>query len=243
MVLVSVVIPSFNRFKYLQNAISSVQAQTMEDHEIIIVNDGSTEKEYYESSFPKNTKVININRSETPNWGGSRPAVRNYGIDVAEGEYVAFLDDDDIWMPNKLEMQIDQIKQTKIEFSSTEGYFGYGVFDKKKNYPLYNSEHYLKKIKRKYRRTNYIKNNKFPKIWDYKFIEKHNCVILSSVLVKKQLIEELGGFRGLYRSERYKNTSDHDCWLGLLQLSDLVYIDEPLFYYDAGHGDEKNYKN
>ena len=114
MVLVSVVIPSFNRFKYLQNAISSVQAQTMEDHEIIIVNDGSTEKEYYESSFPKNTKVININRSETPNWGGSRPAVRNYGIDVAEGEYIAFLDDDDIWMPNKLEMQNDQIKQTKI---------------------------------------------------------------------------------------------------------------------------------
>ena len=63
------------------------------------------------------------------------------------------------------------------------------------------------------------------------------------MLVERNLIEQLGGFRGLYRTPYFEHTSDHDCWLGLIQLSNLVYIDEPLFYYDANHGGGKNYEN
>lgn len=240
---VSVVIPSFNRYEYLLNAIESIRNQTYKKYEIIVVNDDSTQDEYYENKFPESVNVIHIKRSETPNWGGSRPAVRNYGINASSGEYVAFLDDDDYWLPNKLEMQIEKIKKNNVGFSCTEGYFGYGVYDNSKNYPKYNSEHHYKKIKKKFKKTKYIKRNQFPEIWTYDFLINHNCVVLSSVLVNTDLIKQLGGFRGLYRTDLFKQTSDHDCWLGLLQLTNLAYIEEPLFYYDAGHGDGKYYEN
>ncbi len=240
---VSVIIPSYNRYEYLLNAIKSINEQTVEAFEIIVVNDESSQKEYYENEFQKNVKIINIDRKDTPNWGGSRPAVRNYGIEVATGDYIAFLDDDDYWLPKKIELQINAMEENSLGVSCTEGYFGYGMFESSQKYPLYNSEHHIKKIKKKYKKTKYLKSNKFPTIWDYDFLIHHNCVVLSSVVVKKDLITQLGGFRGLYRSELFKHTADHDCWLGLLQLSNLVYIHEPLFYYDAGHGSGKNYIN
>ena len=240
---ISVIIPSYNRFNYLINAVESIKAQTYKNIEIIIVNDGSTQKEYYNQKFDKNIKIIHIDRKDTPNWGGSRPAVRNYGIREASGEYIAFLDDDDIWLPEKLELQLNAIYENNVGFSCTEGYFGYGVYNPKENYKLYNSEHHFKKIKKNYKKTNYLKYNEFPEIWDYDFLINHNCVVLSSVLVEKNILEQLGGFRGLYRSQYFKHTADHDCWLGLLQLTNLVYIDSPQFYYDADHGDGKKYKN
>lgn len=239
---VSVVIPSFNRFKYLEEAIESVKNQTYKNTEIIVINDESTEKKYYQDKISNVSELINIKRKDTPNWGGSRPAIRNYGINQAKGDYIAFLDDDDIWLPNKLEHQIDAMQSNNVGFSATDGYFGYGRYDSKKEYPLYNAEHHFKKIKQKYKKTKYLKKS-FPEIWNYDFLKIHNCVVLSSVVVKTNLIKELGGFRGLYRSEYFVHTSDHDCWLGLLQLTNLIYIDSPLFYYDASHGDGKNYIN
>ena len=64
--LVSVVIPSFNRFKYLKNAVESVMNQTYKEFEIIVINDGSTEEEYYQNKLPKNVKIIDldVNRNE-----------------------------------------------------------------------------------------------------------------------------------------------------------------------------------
>ena len=93
---VSIVIPSFNRYKYLLNAIGSIQNQTYNNYEIIVVNDGSTEDGYYSKELKNISNVIHIDRNSTPNWGGSRPAVRNYGISEASGELIAFLDDDDL---------------------------------------------------------------------------------------------------------------------------------------------------
>ena len=108
---VSVIIPSFNRYNYLLNAITSIQNQTYDDYEIIVVNDGSTEDGYKSSELKNISKVIHIDRNNTPNWGGSRPAVRNYGISQASGDFIAFLDDDDYWLPNKLERQISEMKE------------------------------------------------------------------------------------------------------------------------------------
>ena len=90
---VSVIIPSFNRYSYLLNAITSIQNQTHDNYEIIVVNDGSTEDGYKSSELKNISKVIHIDRDKTPNWGGSRPAVRNYGISQASGDFIAFLDD------------------------------------------------------------------------------------------------------------------------------------------------------
>ena len=145
---VSIVIPSFNRYKYLLNAIGSIQNQTYNNYEIIVVNDGSTEDGYYSKELKNISNVIHIDRNSTPNWGGSRPAVRNYGISEASGELVAFLDDDDLWLPNKLERQISAMKSRNIGFSCTDGYFGYGIYDENKKYLVYNAEHHFKKLKK-----------------------------------------------------------------------------------------------
>ncbi len=232
---VSIIIPSYNRFKYLQNALDSIYAQDYKNYEIIIVNDGSTQEEYRSYKFPEKVNIVHINKEDTPDWGGSRQALRNIGSANSTGDYLAFLDDDDIWMENKLSIQINSMVEKNYLFSSTDGYFGSGVYDKEKTYPIYNKERFLKTLKKKYRKTGYIKKNTFPEVWDYDFLKIHNCVILSSVIVQKVLFDRLGGFRGL------PNAADWDCWLGILRLENLLYIDKPLFYYDSQHGDGKLY--
>ncbi len=242
-ILVSAIIPSYNRYEYLNNAISSVENQTYKNIEIIIVNDGSTQKEYYENDFPGNVKVINLEENQTAKNGFGPGSIRNYGIEAANGEFLAFLDDDDIWMQDKIEIQLKKMLEKKMKFSSTEGFFGEGVYDGNENYPLYNSEKFYKKIKKRYKGSKLFKNG-FPEIWDHEFISIHNCIVLSSVIVEKKLIETVGGFRGIpvsgYRNIEGPN-EDYDCWLGILRLTDLLYIDEPLFYYNGSHGDGKNY--
>ena len=63
--LVSVIIPTFNRFKYLLNAIESVKAQSYKNYEIIVVNDESTQSEYYDKKFPENVNLIHIRENPT----------------------------------------------------------------------------------------------------------------------------------------------------------------------------------
>ena len=232
---VSIIIPSYNRFQYLQNALNSIYSQNYTNYEIIIVNDGSTQEEYRSYKFPEKVNIVHINKEDTPDWGGSRQALRNIGSANSTGDYLAFLDDDDIWMENKLSIQINSMVEKNYLFSSTDGYFGSGVYDKEKTYPIYNKERFLKTLKKKYRKTGYLKKNTFPEVWDYDFLKIHNCVILSSVIVQKVLFDRLGGFRGL------PNAADWDCWLGILRLENLLYIDKPLFYYDSQHGDGKLY--
>tara|TARA_B100001248_G_C27359570_1_gene445666 strand:+ start:438 stop:1154 length:717 start_codon:yes stop_codon:yes gene_type:complete len=232
---VSVIIPSFDRFSYLLNSLTSVLNQTYRNFEIIIINDGSSEKEYKSYKFPKSVKIVHIDKKDTPNWGGSRQPLRNIGSSYATGEYLAFLDDDDIWMKNKLELQIKKMLDKSFLFSSTEGYFGHGIYDENKEYQKYNSERFIKTLKKKYKGTGLLKRGVFPEVWDHNFLQVHNCVILSSVIIQKELFDRLGGFRGLPKA------ADYDCWLGLLKLTNLLYINEPLFYYDAGHGDGKLY--
>ena len=232
--LVSVIIPSYNRFEYLLNAVNSVKNQTYKNYEIIVVNDESSQKEYYEYAI-EDINLINIKKKDYPDWGGSRQPLRNIGAEIAKGEYLAFLDDDDMWMNNKLEVQINEMLKNNYLFSSTEGYYGEGVFDKNTSYELYNREKFYKILKKKYRRSGFLNQGKFPKVWNFDFISIHNSIILSSVIVEKKLFKRLGGFRGL------PVRADHDCWLGLLKLTDLLYVDVPLFYYDGFHGKGKNY--
>ena len=114
--------------------------------------------------------------------------MRNIGSANSTGDYLAFLDDDDIWMENKLSIQINSMIQKNYLFSSTDGYFGSGVYNKENTYPIYNKERFLKTLKKKYRKTGYLKKNTFPEVWDYDFLKIHNCVILSSVIVQKSYL-------------------------------------------------------
>ncbi len=233
--LVSVIIPSFNRYSYLQNAVESVINQSYKNIEVFVVNDESTQEDYYSKSFPDVVNQINIERKNYPDWGGSRQPLRNIAADISSGKYLAFLDDDDVWLPDKLQIQIETMENSKNDISCTEGYYGEGIYDSNQNYPKYNSEHFFKILKRKYRKTNYLKNNSFPNEWDLDFLSVHNCIILSSTVIKKDLYMRLGGFRGLPR------LADYDLWLSALKLTNLDYINVPLFYYDGAHGSGKNY--
>ncbi len=232
---VTTIITSYNRFDYLLNAVDSVLDQKYENKELIIINDGSEDDRYRSYKFPKSVKILHIDRSKTPNWGGARKPLINMVAKDSESKYLAFLDDDDIWLDNKLERQISLLEESECKMSSTEGLFGEGVYDNDKNYPLYNSERWYKFISKKYKKTNYLKNKEFPQVWDLDFIRIHNCIILSSVIVETELFNRLGGFRGLPKAP------DYDCWLGLLQLTNSLYVNEPLFYYDNKHGDGRNY--
>ena len=245
--LISVIIPTYNRFSYLKNAIESVLSQTYKNFEIIVVNDGSTQKDYYEKKLPNNVKLINLETNQQNLIGFvSEGYIRNFGIKAASGTYLAFLDDDDIWLPEKLEIQLELLKETNLKFSSTEGYFGEGVYEKGKIYELYNKEKFYSKICKKYKGTNYMpglisnlfqNSFEYPNIWTYDFLQHHNCVIASSVMVEAELMNILGGFRGIPTSMH----TDYDCWLGLLKLTNLAYAHQPLFYYDGQHGDGQDW--
>ena len=104
MPLVSVIIPTHNRPEFLQQAISSVLSQTVSDFEVIVVDDGDRESgaEDIVSSF--NDSRIQYVPQLRPHSGA--PVARNRGVEESHADLVAFLDDDDEWLPQKLERQL-----------------------------------------------------------------------------------------------------------------------------------------
>lgn len=236
---VSVVIPTFNRFKYLLNTIKSVKEQTYSNIEIIVVNDKSTQNEYYEYDWEiNNIKIINLEKNSKHIFGYACAGfVRNKGIEVASGKYIAFCDDDDIWFPNKIELQINAMKETGCKMSSTDGLIGNGIYDSTKKYQKYNAEHYYSTLQSIYRnkRSNMLDNG-FPYIWTFEFLKIHNCVICSSVVLEKTILDKINNMNCVKNGQE-----DYDCWLRALQYTSSVYVKDICFYYDNGHGDGQNY--
>jgi glycosyltransferase involved in cell wall biosynthesis len=108
--LVTVIIPVFNRKRSIKRAISSVLKQTYENVEIIVVDDGSTDETVTVIEKMKtNYHNIRLVKCDTNRGGG---AARNFGIERASGEIVAFLDSDDYWLPHKLERQVALFMKT-----------------------------------------------------------------------------------------------------------------------------------
>ena len=238
---VSVIIPTFNRFNYLLNTIESVKKQTYNNLEIIVVNDKSTQKEYYDYDWnANNIIIIHLDQNSKQKFGYSCAGgyQRNYGIEISTGKYIAFCDDDDIWFPKKLELQINAMKKSGCKMSSTDGLIGNGVYDENKKYKKYNAEHYYTTIQNRYRRKNSdLLDNGFPKIWTYKFIKIHNCMICSSVILDKEIINKVGNF-----AKRGKHGHpDYDYWLRALKHTNSIYVNDVCVFYDNGHGDGRKY--
>jgi glycosyltransferase involved in cell wall biosynthesis len=224
---VSVIIPTFNRFKFLLNTLESVKTQTYKDIEIIVVNDGSIQKEYYEYDWINNGIIINHLNINTK----SPAFVRNLGVSISTGKYIAFCDDDDIWFPNKIELQIKAMIDTGCKMSSTEGIIGKGMYNKCEKYPKYNSEYFYNTLKNIYKQKgSNLLDNGFPNIWNLEFLKIHNCIITSSLIIDKDILLKINGFKHILGSE------DYDCWLRSLVYTNNVYIDEVCFYYDNNHG-------
>lgn len=104
--LISVVIPTYNRNKILPISLESVMGQTYENFEVIVVDDNSRDNTEEVVERYKGHRVKYIKHSH--NRGGA--AARNTGIDAAKGEYIAFLDSDDAWVPRKLELQYSHVQ-------------------------------------------------------------------------------------------------------------------------------------
>src|SRR5581483_41106 len=103
---VSVIIRTFNRLPFLREAIASVYAQTVQDWELLVVDDGSTDRTAHElAHYDSRLKLIQLPHSGNPT------RALNVGLSAARGEWIALLDDDDLWLPQKLERQLDLLEQ------------------------------------------------------------------------------------------------------------------------------------
>ena len=132
---VSVIIGTFNRFKYLLNTIESVKKQTYSNLEIIVINDRSTQEEYYNYNWDTNNiTIIHLEQNSKQIFGYPCVGyVRNKGIERSTGKYIAFCDDDDIWFPKKIELQLNAMEKSGCKMSSTDGLYGKGIYECKKN--------------------------------------------------------------------------------------------------------------
>lgn len=112
---VSVVLPTWNRMEYLPEAIRSVLGQTFEDLELIVVDDGSTDgsRAYLDTVVDPRLHRVDLPRT------GSVASVRNAGAAVARGRYLCFLDSDDVWLPDKLAVQIAAMERGRAAWSYT----------------------------------------------------------------------------------------------------------------------------
>lgn len=121
--LVSVVMPAYNAEKYIEAAIRSVQVQTMPDWELIVIDDGSTDAtcEIVARLAAEDARIYFLKNSE--NMGTAR--TRNRGLDLSRGKYVALLDSDDVWYPEKLERQKNLLEEEHADLV----YCSYAIID------------------------------------------------------------------------------------------------------------------
>ena len=129
------------------------------------------------------------------------------------------------------------MKQTGCKMSSTDGLIGNGIYDYTKKYKVYNAEYYYNTLQNIYKNKGIVfLNNKFPKIWRLNFLKIHNCMICSSVLIEKEILDKINNMRCVKNGEE-----DYDCWLRALEHTNSVYITDICFYYDLGHGYGQQY--
>ncbi|RLC73844.1 MAG: hypothetical protein DRI61_17710, partial [Chloroflexi bacterium] len=213
---VSVIIPTFNSASFIKRTLASVLAQTYGDFEIIISDDGSADntREIVEDYLRKNSstpwKVI-----KNPHRGPG--AARNAGIKAASGEWIAFLDSDDLWLPQKLEKVMN-----------------YAQYNKKAQL-ISHSELWLYPDG-KTKVANYYKMYKenvdpFLNFW------RKNLLATSAVTVKKNVFSLSGLF-----DENLYNNQDYDLWLRIVQHVRPYYLNEVLdIYYVRKKGISQNH--
>ncbi len=202
--LVSVIIPTYNRSAVISKAIESVIAQTYEPVEIIIVDDGSTDNtEDKLADYAGKIKYLYKKN-------GGCSSARNLGIKEANGEYVAFLDSDDAWYPQKLEKQVEKLSQNKdygMVFSEIE------LIDEDNEHISYSKW-----------RNNIKKDGDI--LLDFL---KNPAITCSCLLVRKDVLSEVGFF-----DEQLSTGEDIDMVFRICSKYKAMLIDEPLVRYKKG---------
>src|SRR3989338_7148388 len=115
--LVSVIVPTYNRPERLQKTLGSILGQTYSNFEVIIVNDGGTDAA---GDVVRKIGDPRFRYYATPH--RERSAARNYGLQCAKGTYITFCDDDDLWLPEKLQRQVQFMQNTGAIISYTNAW-------------------------------------------------------------------------------------------------------------------------
>jgi glycosyltransferase involved in cell wall biosynthesis len=203
--LISVIIPTYNRGWIINEAIDSVLTQDYVNFELIVVDDGSTDNTHdILNSYQKNFLVLRQN-----NKGVS--AARNRGLAAASGHFVAFLDSDDTWLPQKLSRQVDffQSNPDALICQTEEIWIRNNV------------------------RVNPKKRHKKPSGMIFEPSLSLCLVSPSAVMIKKNLFEEVGIF-----DETLPACEDYDLWLRVSCRHPVHLIDTPLIIKRGGHDDQ-----
>jgi len=227
---VSAIIPTCNRFDGLKQAVDSVRNQTYKNIEIIVVNDGVADKSHCGHGF-RDVVWLDLKPNSREKFGFPAPGYsRNAGISRATGDYVAFLDDDDMWFPSKIEKQLAIMQMEKVQMCCTEGLMGDFLYDSKKEYALYYAEYFKSFITEFFRKHFNIRNGIIPKRLTLDLVQKHNFLINSSVILEAALLRKAGLFR---TDIPLGFGQDYDLWKRCLLYTDCWYLNEPLVYNDG----------
>lgn len=192
--------PVYNSERFLNEAISSVLKQSYDDIELVIINDGSTDNsDRIIRNYISNDKVKYISKAN------SGPAnTRNVGIKSSNGDYIAFLDSDDVWLAHKIETQIKRLNETDADII----YSRRSIIDEHSNIIC---EHDERKLY-----AGSILNELYV----------DNFVCLSSVLLKNEVFNRVGFF-----NEHMRMSEDYDFWLRAALSSRFEYVNEELLQY------------
>lgn len=198
---VSVLIPAYNRELYLPDAIRSVQEQTYQDWELIIINDASTDNTgtIADTFAVEDSRIRVIHHEENK----LRSGALNSGIDAATGEYICFLDSDDIYLPDKLERQVTFLEDNQ----GVDGTYGdYEVInqDGATRYPtitaILQTEQILPRLQK-------AAEEGFSPIMPH----EEGWIPSCSVLIRKRVFES-----GIRFDTNLRNQEDFDMWLQIL---------------------------
>ena len=199
---ISIVLPTFNRLQFVPDTLESVFAQTLTDWELIIADDGSADatRDYLRKVAERpRVRVLWLEHSGLP------ALATNAAIREARGEYVAFLDSDDLWLPQKLERQVASLRRrAECGWSYTR----FMIVDSTG------------------RITNPRPAGSYPAkggwIWE-SLLDGETVIAQPSVLVSRALLEEQGAF-----DEGLRMCYDDDLWFRLAARSEVDAVDEPL---------------
>lgn len=215
--LVSVIIPVYNRAGTIQRAIYSVLNQTYHHFEIIIVDDGSSEdiKQVVDRIFDAHPKIRYIRHEK--NLGAQ--AARNTGIKAANGEWIAFLDSDDEYLPNSIEIRLNKAKSVKVSVVHSDCII---VEEKKTGY------------QRGIFGVPPIEGDV------YEHLLKYPAPVYPSLMIKKHVLSEIG-----FLDENIRAYQEWDTAIRLAEKYNFAFVSEPTFIYYCINNDtiSKNYKN
>lgn len=192
---VSVIIPVYNRTFSVRDAIESVLIQSVKPSEIIVIDDGSSfDMALYLKSYMQHIHLIKLNENKGVSFA------RNTGIKAASGEYIAFLDSDDLFLPKKLEYQINYMVENDLYISHTDEFW-------------YRKDRWVNQGKSNKRYGGYI----FDKILD-------KCRISpSSLIVHKSVFDEAG-----YFNENLRVCEDYEISLRFALKYKIGYLEKKL---------------